>query len=52
MNSEDHIHFLSELLQQIDELLSMVREYCDEIVRNDNTEHYPPDRNNRENVPF
>lgn len=52
MKSEDHIHFLSELLQQINELLAMVQEYCDEIFRDDDEDQYRIDKQKQRNVPF
>lgn len=52
MKSEDHIHFLSELLQQINELLAMVQEYCDEMVGDDDEEQYRIERHNHRTPPF
>lgn len=52
MKSEDHIHFLSDLLQQVNELLALVREYCDEMVRDDEDEQCHFEKNNHKNNPF
>lgn len=52
MKSEDHIHFLSELLYQVDQLLMLVRNYCDEVIDPDDEDHCHSDGNNNENMPF
>lgn len=52
MKSEDHIHFLSDLLHQVNELLAMIREHCDEILRDDKKEPWQIDKSDQDNVPF
>jgi RNA-directed DNA polymerase len=35
MKSEDHINFLSELLYEVNQLLTLVKNYCDEVLEPD-----------------
>ena len=52
MKAEDHIHFLSELLYHLDQLLAFVREYCDEVVRNEEEEPCQAGCEKQRNIPF
>mgnify|MGYP001185536189 CR=1 FL=1 len=52
MKSEEHIHFLSDLLYQLDQLVALVREYCDEIVEPDDGEAGNKESKNENNMPF
>lgn len=52
MKSEDHIHFLSDLLHQVNELLTTIREYCDDVVRDDDEKNWQSEGNDQENMPF
>ena len=52
MKSEDHIHFLSELLHQANELIATIREYCDEVINDDEKITWQRDNNKQENEPF
>lgn len=52
MNSEDHIHFLSDLLQHVNELTALIREYCDEVMRDEDTEDYQAEMNKHKKLPF
>lgn len=52
MKAEEHIHFLSDLLYQLDQLTALVRDYCDEIVEPDDEEAWKIENKNNNNVPF
>lgn len=52
MKSEDHIHFLSDLLSVIDELQTLVRDYCREMTEEEEKPYWVREKNNREKVPF
>lgn len=52
MKAEEHIHFLSDLLYQLDQLVALVREYCNEIVEPDDEEPWKKETKNNNNVPF
>lgn len=52
MKSEDQIHFLSELLSVIDELQTLVRDYCREMTEEEEKPYWIRENKNREKVPF
>ena len=52
MKAEQHIHFLSDLLQQINELHTLVEEYCDEVMWSDDEEYGNIDGSEHRNEPF
>lgn len=52
MKAEEHIHFLSDLLYQLDQLTALVRDYCDEIVELDDKEAWKTENKNDNNMPF
>jgi hypothetical protein len=52
MKSADHIHFLSELLYQVDQLLTLVRDYCDDVVEPDDENTCHSENIDCENMPF
>lgn len=52
MKSEDHIHFLSELIYELDQLLAFVRDYCDQIVNSEEEEPWHTNSHEHENMPF
>jgi len=52
MKAEQHIHFLSDLLEQINDLRSLIEEYCDEVLWNDDEEQGGWEGNEHRNVPF
>jgi len=52
MKAEEHIHFLSDLLYQLDQLTALVRDYCDEIVELDDEEAWKTENKNDNNMPF
>ena len=52
MKADEHIHFLSDLLYQLDQLVALVREYCDEMVDPDDEEAWKKENYNDNNLPF
>lgn len=52
MNSEEHIHFLSELLYEVNQLLTLVKDYCNEVVQPDDETTWQMNSNDKENIPF
>lgn len=52
MKAEDHIHFLSDLLSVIDELQTLVRDYCREMTEEEEKPYWLREKNNCEKVPF
>lgn len=52
MKAEDHIHFLSDLLSVIDELQTLVRDYCREMTEEEEKPYWLRKKNNCEKVPF
>ncbi len=52
MKPEDHIHFLSELLDAINELQALVRDYCREMTEEEEKPYWIREKNNSEKVPF
>lgn len=52
MKPEDHIHFLSDLLNAIDELKNLVREHCREMTEEEEKPYWITEKQNREDVPF
>ncbi len=52
MKPEDHIHFLSELLEAINKLQALVRDYCREMTEDEEKPYWIRDKNNSEKVPF
>jgi len=52
MKAQQHIHFLSDLLYQLDQLIAMVREYCDEMVETDDEQDRSTKTRDHNNIPF
>ena len=52
MKSEDQIHFLSELLQLINQLQSIVRDYCRVLTAEEERNSWSKNDNDFENEPF
>ena len=52
MKSEDQIHFLSELLQLIDQLQTIVRDYCRVLTAEEDRNHWSKNTNDFKNEPF
>lgn len=52
MKADEHIHFLSDLLYQLDQLTALVRDYCDEMIKTDDDEYHQKESENNNNVPF
>lgn len=52
MKAQEHIHFLSDLLYQLDQLAALIQEYFDEIVEPDDEESWKMENKNDNNIPF
>ncbi|MEE4242704.1 MAG: hypothetical protein V2I36_14650 [Desulfopila sp.] len=53
MKTDDHIHFLSDLLYQLDQLTALVRDYCDEMITTEDDEYHCQMENEKNNnMPF
>ena len=52
MKHEDHIHFLSDLLNIINELHALVHDYCREMTQEEEEPYWVSEKHNREKVPF
>jgi hypothetical protein len=51
MKAEDHIRFVSNLLEVIDELQALVRDHCRDMTQEEKP-YWVVEKENRENVPF
>lgn len=53
MKSEDHIHFLADLLDAINELQTLVGDYCREMTGEEEEEpSWVSEKNNGAKIPF
>ncbi len=52
MKPEDQIHFLSELLQLIDQLQTIVRDYCRVLTAEEEENYWQKNTDNYEKEPF
>jgi hypothetical protein len=52
MKSEDHIRFLSDLLSVIEELQTLVRDYCREMTEDEEKSYWRREKYHHEKVPF
>lgn len=52
MKPEEHIHFLSDLLNVIEELQTLVREHCREMTSEEEKPYWITDQDNSEKMPF
>lgn len=52
MKAEDHIRFLSNLLDVLDELQALVRDHCRDMTQEEEKPYWVVEKENRENVPF
>lgn len=52
MKPEDHIRFLSDLLSVIEDLQTLVRDYCREMTEDEEKPYWRREKYNPEKVPF